>query len=170
MKNKRTSALYAAPASTFSPKEPVDQWILQQNVANFGRMKAALFTTGPYIEMAIASQTPMSPTVEDGVVTWRVPLGDGAVPHVALGDCGYYVRWLFDNQERANGMDLAVSISHIQYAELAKAFERVTGHPAQFIDTDLEIYWSTGSLGKNAEAGAAYNADVRLFSIFIFRS
>jgi hypothetical protein len=39
-------------------------------------------------------------------VTWRVPLGDGAVPHVALEDCGYYARWLFDNPERANGMNL----------------------------------------------------------------
>jgi hypothetical protein len=34
--------------------------------------------------------------VEDGVVTWRVPLSEGAVPHVALEDCGYYVRWLFE--------------------------------------------------------------------------
>ena len=61
------------------------------------RMGAALFTSGPYIEMVISPVTPMTPTVEDGVVTWRVPLGEGAVPHVSLEDCGYYVRWLFDH-------------------------------------------------------------------------
>ena len=70
--------------------------------------------------------------------TWRVPLGEGAVPHVALEDCGFYVRWLFDHPERANGMDLEVAIEHITYADMAAAFEKVTGHPAQYIDTDLD--------------------------------
>src|ERR1700746_2516554 len=56
-------------------------------------MGAALFTSGPYIEMVISSTGAlMTPTVEDGVVTWRVPLGEGAVPHVSLEDCGFYVR------------------------------------------------------------------------------
>ena len=71
-------------------------------------------------------------------MTWRVPLGEGAVPHVSLEDCGYYVRWLFDHPERANGMDLEVAIDHAAYADLAAAFEKVTGHPARYIDTDLD--------------------------------
>jgi hypothetical protein len=58
---------------------------------------AAVFTTGPYMEMAISA---MMPLIEHGVATRRVPLGNGAVPHVALEDCGYYARWLFDNPER----------------------------------------------------------------------
>lgn len=100
----------------------------------------------------------MTPTIEDEVVTWRVPLGDGAVAHVALDDCGYYVRWLFDNQERANGLDLEVAIAHMTYSDIAKAFEKVTGHPAQSIDVSLETYWSTGMLAKVAKSGAAYNS------------
>ena len=79
------------------------EWILFQNQVNRDRMGAAVFTTGPYMEMAISAMTPMTPAVEDGVLTWRVPLGNGAVPHVALEDCGYYARWLFDNPDRANG-------------------------------------------------------------------
>jgi len=49
----------------------------------------------------------VTPFVEDGVVgsSWR-----RAVPHVALEDCGYYACWLFDNSERANGMNLEVAI------------------------------------------------------------
>jgi len=36
------------------------------------------------------------------VLTWRLHLGqDGEVAHVALDDCGYYIRWLFDHPERA---------------------------------------------------------------------
>jgi hypothetical protein len=146
----------------YDGKGRVGEWILFQNQVNKGQMGAAVFTTGPYIEMAISPQTPMTPmtpTVEDGVVTWRVPLGEGAVPHVSLEDCGYYVRWLFDHPERAIGMDLEVAIDHIAYADLAVAFENVTGHPARYIDTDPETYWKNGSLSRLAHAPAGYNAD-----------
>jgi NmrA-like family len=143
----------------YDGKGRVGEWILFQNQVNRDRMGAAVFTTGPYIEMVISPGTPMTPTVEDGVVTWRVPLGAGAVPHVALEDCGYYVRWLFDHPERANGMDLEVAIEHIAYANLAAAFEKVTGHPAQYIDTDLDTYWRKGALSSRADKPAGYNAD-----------
>lgn len=48
------------------------EWVLAQPRDEMG---AALFTTGPYLDMAIHHGTPMSPTVVDGVVTWAVPLG-----------------------------------------------------------------------------------------------
>lgn len=72
----------------YDGKGRIGEWILFQNQTNRDRMGAALLTTGPYMEMAISSMTPMTPTVEDGVATWRVPLGHGAIPHVALEDCG----------------------------------------------------------------------------------
>ncbi|WP_100486189.1 NmrA family NAD(P)-binding protein [Mycobacteroides abscessus] len=141
----------------YDGKGRVAEWILLQNQSNAERMGAAIFTSGPYIEMTISPLTPMAPTVEEGVVTWRVPLGGGAVPHVSLEDCGYYVRWLFDNTDRSNGMDLEVAIDHIPYSELARAFEKVTGHPAQYIDTDVDTYWQ-GPLGGIADRPAGYNA------------
>ena len=143
----------------YDGKGRIGEWILFQNQVNRDRMGAAVFTSGPYIEMVISPGTPMTPTVEDGVVTWRVPLGEGAVPHVALEDCGYYVRWLFDHPERANGMDLEVAIEHVAYANLAAAFEKVTGHPAQYIDTDLDTYWRKGPLSSRGDVPAGYNAD-----------
>ena len=117
-------------AGHYDGKGRVAEWILFQNQVNRERMGAAVFTSGPYIEMVISPLTPMTPTVEDGVVTWRVPLGAGAVPHVAIEDCGYYVRWLFDHPERANGMDLEVAIDHIPYANLAAAFAILSPRPA----------------------------------------
>ncbi|BBY04653.1 NmrA family NAD(P)-binding protein [Mycobacterium seoulense] len=143
----------------YDGKGRVGEWILFQNQVNGDRMGAAVFTTGPYIEMVLSPGTPMTPTVEDGVLTWRVPLGEGAVPHLALEDCGYYVRWIFDHPERANGIDLGVAVDHIAYADLAAAFENVTGHPAQYIDTDLDTYFRDGPLGRIADAPAGYNAD-----------
>jgi hypothetical protein len=125
----------------YDGKGRIGEWILFQNETNGHRMGAALFTSGPYIEMAFSTGTPMTPSMENGVLTWRVPLGDGAVVHASLEDCGYYVRWLFDHTDRANGMNLEVAIEHVKYKDLASAFEKVTGHPAQFIDTSLEDYW-----------------------------
>src|ERR1700756_5685363 len=145
-------------AGHYDGKGRIGEWILSQNQANKDRMGAAVFTTGPYMEMAISAMTPMTPSVEDAVVTWRVPLGNGAVPHVALEDCGYYARWLFDNPERASGMNLEVAIEQVRYHELAGAFERVTGHPARYIDTELDAYWS-GPLKMAAALPAGYNAD-----------
>ncbi|WP_040833994.1 NmrA family NAD(P)-binding protein [Nocardia brevicatena] len=143
----------------YDGKGRVGEWILLQNHDNHHRMGAALFTTGPYIQMALSPRTPMTPTLEDGILTWRVPLGSGAVPHVALDDCGHYVRWLFDNPERASGMELAIAIEQVRYADLAAAFETVTGHPARYIDTDLDDYWRTGPLASRADSPAGYNAD-----------
>src|ERR1700722_11142957 len=131
-------------------------------------MGAAVFTTGPYMEIAISAMTPMTPSVENGVLTWRVPLGNGAVPHVALEACGYYARCLFDNPERANGMNLEVAIEHVEYQKLAAAFTKVTGHPAQYIDTDLDTYWN-GPLQTAAGLPAGYNAHFNRKSTMSFR-
>lgn len=155
-------------AGHYDGKGRIGEWILFQNQQNHARMGAAVLTTGPYMEMAISAMTPMSPSVEDGVVTWRVPLGNGAVPHVALDDCGHYARWLFDNPERANGMNLEVAIEHVEYHKLAAAFESVTGHPARYIDTDLDTYWN-GPLKMAAGLPAGYNADPGDKSTMSFR-
>lgn len=155
-------------AGHYDGKGRIGEWILFQNRLNEGRMGVAVFTTGPYMEMAISAMTPMTPSVEDGVVSWRVPLGAGAVPHVALEDCGFYARWLFDNPDRANGMNLEVAIEHIPYDKLATAFQKITGHPARYIDTSLEDYWA-GPLKMAAKLPAGYNADPNDKSTMSFR-
>src|SRR6266536_356205 len=86
--------------------------------------------------------------------------GSGAVPHIALSDCGVYVRWLFDNPSRANGMDLEVATDHVHYADLAKAFAAVTGKPAQYIDVTLDDYWTKGVFAKAAAQPSGYNSSL----------
>jgi uncharacterized protein YbjT (DUF2867 family) len=135
-------------AGHYDGKGRIGEWILQQTKTNGHRMGAALFTTGPYIEMAISAGTIMTPTIEEDVVVWKVPLGEGAVAHVALDDCAHYVRWLFDHQDESNGMDLEVAIDHITYHEIAAAFTKVTGKPAKCIDLSLEDYWKHGPVAS----------------------
>lgn len=99
-----------------------------------------------------------APAIEEGIVSWRVPLGEGAVAHVALEDCAYYARWLFDNPARADGLNLEVAIEPVAYADLAAAFQRVTGRPARYIDTPLDAYFN-GPYRQVADRPAGYNAD-----------
>ena len=156
----------------YDGKGRIGEWILQQGRDDRdGSMGVACFTTGPYIEMAIAAGTIFTPSVEDGVVTWRVPLGvkGGGVVHVALDDCEHYVRWMFDHPERSGGMDLEVAIEHVSYVEMARAFERVTGHPARYVVTTLEEYWKTGNCASLAESGSGYNTDPNDPSFMTFR-
>ncbi|KAL6700455.1 hypothetical protein J3F84DRAFT_402562 [Trichoderma pleuroticola] len=104
-------------------------------------MDAALFTGGPYIDMSISGATMMSPTIEDGIVTRRIPVGNVAVPFVALQDCGYYVRWMFGNPRWASGIDLRTAIAHISFHEMAAAFERVTGRPDDLMKREYAILY-----------------------------
>ncbi|KAF2756012.1 NmrA family protein [Pseudovirgaria hyperparasitica] len=150
----------------YDGKGRVGSWILTQRASAAVRekgMRAALFTTGPYMEMVIAAGTLMTPQVEDGVVTWRVPAsmdGNGAVAHVALEDCGVYVCWLFANEERADGMDLGVAIGHLRYEDLAKGFETVTGHPAVYVETEFEEYWREGPMARATDLPTGYATSV----------
>ncbi|KAK1240101.1 hypothetical protein MKX08_007543 [Trichoderma sp. CBMAI-0020] len=146
-------------AGHMNGKGRIGQWILSQNVDNRERMGASLFTVGPYMDMTVHFGTPMVPSVEDGVVTWRVPLGDGLMPMGCLEDCGHYVRWQFDNPERANGMDLITAIAPTGFKELASAFARVTGHQAQYIDVSLDEYWENGAMSRIAHLPAGLDAD-----------
>ncbi|KAL7893313.1 NAD(P)-binding protein [Trichoderma sp. TUCIM 5745] len=145
----------------YDGKGRIAEWILSQHASNKGKpfynMRVATFTTGPYIEMTTALGTPVTPSIEqdetgENQVVWRLPLtNDGAIAHVSLDDCEQYVRWLFDNQERADGMDLAVAIEHVHYADLAAAFERVTGHKARFVDVSFEEYWKNGPMNTRGD-------------------
>ena len=156
----------------YDGKGRVAEWILSQNDNNKGRMGAAIFTTGPYIEMSIASMTIFTPTIEgDGVATWRLPLGPkgGGVAHVSIADCEHYTRWMFDHAEKVNGRDIEVAIEHVSYIDFAKAFSKVTGHPARYIDTSMDEYWNSGNAATIADMPSGYNADPNDPSFMTFR-
>jgi hypothetical protein len=53
-------------------------------------------------------------------------------------------------------MNLEAGIDHIHYRDVAKAFEKVTGRKARFVDGDLETYFSEGGFSNNAELPTGY--------------
>ncbi|TGJ79883.1 hypothetical protein E0Z10_g8896 [Xylaria hypoxylon] len=141
---------YAYKSSGFRPqfhaghydgKGRVGDFILAQNkdleLRNLVKMRSALFTTGPYIEMTLGKNTPFAPVVENDTAVWRIPLAEGAVPFTALEDCGFYVKYLFDHPDEADGLNLAVALDHVTFTEYTRAFTSITGRPARWDDVDL---------------------------------
>ncbi|KAI1825018.1 hypothetical protein F4861DRAFT_538472 [Xylaria intraflava] len=145
----------------YDAKGRMAEWMLAMNKDPIvrSRMRSAAFTTSPYIEMTLHKANPVFPVVEDGIATWYSPLNDGAIPFTCLDDCGVYVKWLFDNADgEADGMDLEVGIAHITFEEYARAFTKVTGKPARWINNKIDDQ-ITRVWGPKAEGPAGYNAD-----------
>ncbi|KAB5585049.1 hypothetical protein GE09DRAFT_1015700 [Coniochaeta sp. 2T2.1] len=150
-------------------KGRMGEWIQMSNAANKGKpwydMKIALLTVGPYIEMSLSPRTPMQPHVEcdgdgDKVLTWRLPMGkDGAAPHASLDDLVFYTRWLFDDPDRADGMDLKTGIDHINYADMAAAFTKVTGHKARYVPVTVDEFFEDSYWASIADQPCGYLVD-----------
>jgi hypothetical protein len=56
-------------------------------------------------------------------------------------------------------MNLEVAIEHVAYEDLARAFEKVSGHHARFVDVDLDTYWgSNRGVAPGGDRITGYNA------------
>src|SRR5918993_5565095 len=56
-------------AGHYDGKGRMAEWILLRNESNRDRMEAAVFTSRPHIQMVGSPGAPLTPSVEDGVVT-----------------------------------------------------------------------------------------------------
>ncbi|KIX07230.1 uncharacterized protein Z518_01883 [Rhinocladiella mackenziei CBS 650.93] len=71
---------------------------------------------------------------DDGVFRLKIPIGQGAVPFIHLGDFARYVPWILSNPKESNGMTLQIATAHVSGPELARAFAAATGHKAEYVD------------------------------------
>jgi hypothetical protein len=51
---------------------------------------------------------------------------------------GRYARWIFDNPERSNGLELQISTESLTWDDIAKAYTKVTGKKAEHKRVTLE--------------------------------
>jgi len=121
------------------------------------RMKWAVLTSGPYMEMLSLMWSPRHDQATD-TYSFVAPLGDhGAVPMIHLDDLGEYARWIFDNPSKSAGMDLEVATKHVHFEEVAQAFTKVTGKKAIYKDEPLDVWLER--YAKEDES-SAYQVDV----------
>ncbi|KAJ5949972.1 hypothetical protein N7454_001556 [Penicillium verhagenii] len=100
-------------------------------------------------------------------MVFTAPLGDGKCPLIHLEDYGAYVRWIFDNPTRSNGLELPVATEDIAWKDLAAAFTAVTGIKAVYKDVTLDEYFKLG-IWSNPDAilgGSTQSNDPTLFTV-----
>lgn len=127
----------------FDGKQKVADWISAQGTQ--GEMKWSVLTSWMYLEMFSEMLQPF-PQIIDGeeVYLFLAPLGSGRPPMIYLADLGRYARWLVDNPEKSNGMDLKISTEQVAWLEVAKSFTELTGKKSVYKDVTLDEYFALG--------------------------
>lgn len=113
--------------------------------------------SGPYVEML--SETLIPNLNAEGVYSFNLPLGDGAVPFIHLEDFGRYIHWIFSHPQESAGLDLGISTAHISGKDIATAFVDTTGKQAIYNDIPVAAWTSVAfaSLprGHDTKVGSA---------------
>ncbi|OOF93024.1 hypothetical protein ASPCADRAFT_54097 [Aspergillus carbonarius ITEM 5010] len=123
----------------YDGKGKVADWLLAQ-AQSTNSTAISVLTSGPYMELLYEFMLPKKNS--EGVYQFIAPLGDnGHIALIHLEDLGHYARWLFDNRKQASGLNLEVATEHVNWTALAKAFTRVTGKPAQYLDVSPQDYF-----------------------------
>jgi len=124
-------------------------------------MRWTIIRSGPYMELLSAVMVPMKQA--DGTAVFAIPLADGAIPFIHLGDYGRYVHWSLSHPEQSNHLDFGVATATVSGNDIAAAFSAHTGKAAQFVDLDIEHWiaeaWKTLPNGKDTKIGFQYIKD-----------
>ena len=115
----------------------------------------SIVESGPYAERLWDSSTPIQDA--DGTFVFRLPLGPtGAMPLVSLDDLATCAKWMFEYPKRSAGLKLGIAIAHVTGAEIATAFQTVTGKKARYEDIPLQTMLERlpkGKIGSKASPG-----------------
>jgi len=141
----------------YDSKGRVAEFIMLQRPSH--KMKTSVLTSGPYLEMLWEGM--FLPTKQpDGTFVFPQPIGDGAVPMISLDDLGRYARWIFDNPERTDGLDLEIATQHVTWNILIESFMKVNpDKKAIRVDIPLEEYFKGTGRKKDDPVTSAPNAE-----------
>ncbi|KAH8694478.1 hypothetical protein BGZ61DRAFT_352110 [Ilyonectria robusta] len=137
------SLAYASKLGGFDPKYRTGHMDGKAKVADFisaqptSPMKWTVLTSCMYMETLTEMLAPRSSPDDPDLMVFAAPLGNGRPPLIHLADLGRYARWVFDNPDRSNGLNLMVATENVGWEYLAKTFTEVTGKKAIFKDITL---------------------------------
>lgn len=118
-------------------------------------MKWTIIRSGPYMELLSAIMAPSEES--DGTMVFQIPLDDGAIPFIHLGDFGRYVDWAFSNPDQSSGLDFGIATAHVSGEEIAQAFSRHSGKPTKYVNIPAEAWnavaWKSLPNGRDTKIG-----------------
>jgi len=141
---------YVSKLGNFDPKYRTGHMDGKGKVADFitaqptSPMKWSVLTSCMYLETLAEMLAPRPSVEQPDTVVFSAPVGNGEPPLIYLADLGRYARWIFDNPDRSNGLNLQVATENVGWGYLAKVFTDVTGRKAVFKDLTLDEYFASG--------------------------
>lgn len=118
-------------------------------------MKWTIIRSGPYMEMLSALMCPAEQA--DGSLHFQLPMDDGAIPFIYLGDFGRYIDWVFSNRDVSAGLDLGIATTHATGTQVAEACEKATGKPSKYTPIPIEVWnsvaWKALPNGPDTKIG-----------------
>ncbi|KAF7288913.1 NmrA domain-containing protein [Mycena indigotica] len=142
--------IYALKAMDFDPDYKVDHLDGKGRVSEYLRSQPSvvsdtalswsIINTGPYMELLYAGLFDPIKVRPDGTVVFASPVGDGAVPMIALKDLGWWARYIFDHRADTSAKELGVTSELVTWDHLT--FTKVTGKPAVYLRQTLDEYWA----------------------------
>ncbi|KAJ4247513.1 hypothetical protein NW762_013190 [Fusarium torreyae] len=149
------------PRSGFDPdlycghyqgKAKVQDWIHAQKDIS---MNWTIIRSGPYLQLLAAVMAPAHK--DDGSLEFQLPLGNGAIPFIHLGDFGKYVDWALSNPNESKNLDFGIATAHVTGSQIAAACQNVTDKPSKFVDIPIETWnavaWKALPEGPNTKVG-----------------
>lgn len=123
-------------------------------------MKWSILTSCMYMETLSQLLAPF-PEVVDGeeVLVFKAPVGGGKPPLIHLDDLRKYAKYLLDNPEESNGLNLRVATALVSWEDLAETFTSVTGEKAAFQNVSLEEYFKLGIFEPDVKVGHSVGDD-----------
>jgi len=132
------------PVPHYDAKAAVEAWIglmrsdefMRQDADGWFSRHVTVLVTGPYFENLQSFAVPQPGTLADGRtgMVFNIPLGVGRWPMIALDDIAWFAKRLLDDRGQWGGRTLRVLSEALTGAEIAAAFERVTGIAAEYRD------------------------------------
>ena len=104
---------------------------------------------------------------EDGSLLWRLPLGTGHVPLIALSDFGVFARHIFDNPETTSAIDLEVASQMATGSDIAQAYEKITGRKAVYENITLDAFFARFGGGNHPAAKEAPEGVSKIVPAFL---
>ncbi|KAH8892649.1 NAD(P)-binding protein [Thozetella sp. PMI_491] len=135
---------YASKLGNYDPKFQCGHMDGKARAAEFIKqqptspMKWTIHTSIMYIEMLSDVFGPQPSSEDPDLFIFASPMRKAKQPMIHIDDIGRYARWIFENPERSNGMELQVATENIAWADIATTFTKVTGKKAVYQELTLE--------------------------------
>lgn len=128
------------------------EWIHAQNDS---KMAWTIIRSGPYLQLLSAVLAPAKSS--DETLLFQLPLADGSIPFIHLGDFGKYIHWALSNPDQSTYLDFGIATAHVSGNQIAEAFTAYSGKPAKYVDIPIAhwnaVAWKNLPKGKDTKIG-----------------